>query len=358
MKICFLAPASNYHTQKWSKWFVSRGHEVHVVSFIDAKLPGVTVHFVDTGASVTDSDSKKLKYLMQARKIKKVVEEIHPDVLNVHYATSYGTVAALSGLHNYALSVWGSDIFEFPRKTPLHRMLLQFSLARARYLFSTSVAMAKEGNLYTKKEFSITPFGVDMELFHPGKRTRTEKDTDFVVGTVKSLSAVYGIDYLLKAVAVVRERYPQIPIRVRIAGKGDKAEDYRQLAKDLGIADITTWLGFISQEQAAVEWANMDVALVPSLQESFGVSAVEAQASGVPVIISDVEGLMEATAPGSSSIVVPKCNEQALAEAIAALYQDSKKRQEMGAYGRKFVSERYELDHCFETIENLFKKMQ
>ena len=101
MRICFIAPASNYHTVKWSKWFSSHGHDVHVISFIDAEIPGATVHFIDAGVSVKDSDSKKLKYLLHGRDVKKIVGEIKPDIVNAHYATSYGAVAALSGIKGY-----------------------------------------------------------------------------------------------------------------------------------------------------------------------------------------------------------------------------------------------------------------
>ena len=74
------------------------------------------------------------------------------------------------------------------------------------------------------------------------------------------------------------------------------------------IDSIVKWLGFISQEDAAKEWANMDIGIIPSVSdsESFGVSAVECQACGVPVIISDIPGLEESTCPGKSSLVVPR----------------------------------------------------
>ena len=99
---------------------------------------------------------------------------------------------------------------------------------------------------------------------------------------------------MIKAVAIIKKTRPEIPIKLRIAGKGEKEEEYKQLAVKLGIADVTTWLGFISQEEAAREWANMDVAVIASTleSESFGGSAVEAEACGTAVIISDIPGLM------------------------------------------------------------------
>ena len=353
MKICFLAPANSAHTKKWCRYFVSQGHSVDVVSFVDDQIPDVSVHFIDTGAAAGGSDGEKLKYLLKASAVRKIVKSIRPDIVNAHYATSYGTVAALAGLKNYILSIWGSDIYEFPRKSLLHRALLKFSLAKAKYLFSTSRAMAEEAAKYTKKPFEITPFGVDMDLFSPGKRN--SEHSDFVIGTVKSLAPAYGIDVLLKAAALVKEEHPQIPLKVRIAGNGPCQEEFHALASQLGIEDITQWLGFIPQEQAAAEWANMDVAVICSNSESFGVSAVEAQSCGCPVVISDIPGLMEATIPEQSSIVIPRGNARAVANALVALYNDQSLRKQMGIAGRAYVAQNYELMGCFKRIEVLFQ---
>lgn len=358
MKICFLAPSNSAHIKKWCRYFVSQGHEVHVVSFYDEEPEGVQVHYICTGASIDGSDAQKLKYLTKAWEVRKVVKKIAPDVINVHYATSYGTVAALAGLKDYALSVWGSDVYDFPKKSPIHQALLKYSLSRAKYILSTSKAMALETNKYTPKQIYITPFGVDVELFSPNKRNR-EEDGMFVIGTIKALNPKYGIEYLLKAAALVRQKEPQIPLCLRIAGKGPYAEEYRDISQELGLGGITNWLGFISQEQAAVEWANMDLAVVPSTleSESFGVSAVEAEATGRAVIISDIPGLMEATKPGESSVVVPRMDENALADAIISLYHDPERRRRMGEIGRRYALENYALSGCFGKIEGLFQQI-
>lgn len=357
MRICFIAPASNYHTVKWSRWFSERGHEVHVISFIDAEIQGVKVHFIDPGVAASDSDSKKLKYLLHFRDVRKLVHMIDPDVVNAHYATSYGAVTALSGIKGYALSVWGSDIYDFPLKSPLHKLLLKFSLKRAGLIFSTSKAMAEETHKYTDKNIEITPFGVDMNLFNPSKKEKS--NGKFVVGTVKALTPKYGIDSMLYALAEVVEKRPDIPITARIAGKGPKEDEYKRLASELGIDHVVTWLGFISQEKAAYEWANMDIGIIASTleSESFGVSAVEAEACGTAVIISDIPGLMEATKPGITSMVFERMNSGQLANAIIALYDDEELRKSMGHAGRLFVQERYELNQCFTKIEKLFERM-
>ena len=358
MRICFVGPSTSAHIIKWCDWFSKRGHEVHVISFSDDKIASAEVHPIEIGVDPNGGELAKMKYMLTGKKIKKIIDEISPDIVNAHYATSYGVAMALSGVKNYVLSVWGSDIYDFPKKSPAHKALLKFSLNSARYLFSTSQAMADEAGKYVKRKFYITPFGVDMQLFNPDKRTRTS-DGRFVAGTVKALTDKYGISYLLEAAAEVRHN-TDIDLRLRIAGKGEQEEEYRQLAEKLGIAEITEWLGFISQEQAAAEWANMDVAVVPSTleSESFGVSAVEAEASGTAVIISDIPGLMEATKPGETSLVVERKNSHLIAEAIKELYNDNEKRIAFGISGRKYVKENYELNRCFRKIEHYYDQIK
>ncbi len=359
MKICFLSSANSAHTKKWCKWFAGRGHEVHVVSFIDGEVPGAAVHTVDTGASADGGDAQKLRYLLAARRVRRIIRDISPDTVNVHYATSYGMTAALSGVRGYILSVWGSDIYDFPNKSPIHRAMLKFSLSRAERILSTSRAMAEETRKYTGKEIAVTPFGVDTELFSPEKRQRADGDGKFVIGTVKTLSPKYGIDRILRAAATVKEKRSDIDLRVRIAGDGELAAEYRALAEKLGIADITEWLGFITQERAAGVWADMDVAVVPSVlaSESFGVSAVEAEACGVPVVISDIPGLMEATCPGKSSTVIKGGDPEGIADALIDLYSDREKRLAMGRAGREYVLENYRLDDCFLKVERIFEEL-
>lgn len=356
MKICFVAPAESAHTQKWCRWFAGRGHEVHVISFNHAAIEDAKLHWLRCSVRAEEKDWKKLRYLLHASELKNILSEISPDIVNVHYATSYGTAAALAGIKKYVLSVWGADVYDFPKKSPLHQMMLRFSLHKAPYLCSTSRAMSIEAGNYTKKTFAITPFGVDTEMFCPQKRSRID-DGSFIVGTVKTLSEKYGIDYLIKAAAIICREYPDIPIKLRIAGKGPCEADYRELAQRLGIGGLITWLGFISQEQAAKEWANMDVAVIFSTleSESFGVSAIEAQACGIPVVISDIPGLMEATSPGVTGIVVPRKDERALAEALVRLYRDPETRRRMGEEGRRYVIQNYEWNDCFSKIEQMLK---
>ena len=226
--------------KKWCHWFRNRGHQIDVISFTEGEIEGCTVHYINSGAGVRGSDAQKLKYLFQARKVHENVNEIKPDVINAHYATSYGTVAALANLPPYYLSVWGSDIYDFPKKSILHRMMLQFSLNKAAYLLSTSKAMAKKHLSIPESLFAITPFGVDCELFSPDKTPGKKYDTvntkngrDYVIGTVKSLSDKYGIATLLRATALLKKQHPEVPVQLESQERDRRKTNIKPLQKSL-----------------------------------------------------------------------------------------------------------------------------
>lgn len=354
MKICYLAPADSYHTKKWCMYFASRGNAVSVISLVPGDVPEATVYVLDESASSYDSEMKKVAFLFRKKEISRLIDLIDPDVVHAHRLSSYGLLCALSCDRPYYLSVWGEDAYEFPNRSPLHALVARYSLNKATWLMSTSKVMATECKKYTRKKMEITPFGVDMGVFSPMRRIPHE---GFVVGTVKALEKRYGIDCLLRACAALHDRRPDLDVKVRIAGRGTMEGELKDLGRKLGMESYINWLGFISQTDAAKEWACFDVACIESESESesFGVSAVEAQACGTPLVISDIPGLMEACDNGQTAVVVPRGDYLAAADAIERLADDSGLREEMGNKGRAYVENTYEVGACFDRVQKIYE---
>lgn len=359
MKICYVSHADSYHTIKWATNLASRGHDVHVLSLRDwnprdYEGSRVTVHHLLGDVSRAGAIGKAL-YLAAIPRTRSLIESIDPDVVHAHRAPSNGLICALACDRPYYLSVWGEDIYNFPRKSPVHKAVVKHSLESCSWLLSTSRAMAQEALKYTKKTIEITPFGVDMDLFSPAKRARGN-DGRFVVGTVKGLEPCYGISTLLKGCAALVRHRPEMNVEIRIAGRGSQEAELRALAKELNISSRVTWLGYIPQEQAAWEWANFDVGVIASESESFGVSAVECQACGTPLVITDVPGLLEACSDGETAQIVPRCDDLALADVVEALADNPSRRKVMGERGREYVESAYEIETCFRRVEELYER--
>jgi len=356
MKICFLSNVNSPHTIKWCEFFLKNGHEVHLISFDPGEIKDVNVHHIDLNITSHSSRMKKIKYLFSFRQVKKIINNIKPDIIHAHRATGYAFVAAKSKFHPYILSVWGSDVYDLP-KNKIYKKFIQFNLNKADYIFSTSNAMKKQVQKLVKKEIIVTPFGVDISLFKP--IIGLKDDSKIVIGTIKTLSPKYGIDYLIKAFKIVKDNNPYSNIELHIAGKGEQEIELRNLCKFLKIDKYVKFLGFLNQQEVIKAFNTFDVAVFPSTldSESFGVAAVEAQACGIPVIVSNVGGLPESTKPGFSSILVESKNEKKLAEAIEILVKDEKLRIQMGKNARKFIEENYNIDDNFGKVEKFYKSI-
>lgn len=353
MKICYLSDASNYHTKKWCGFFAKRGHEIVVISLRKDSIPGVKVYAFDETELRQRSDASKLSYLKNVSHIKKILDREQPDILHAHFATSYGLLGALTKYHPFIISVWGTDVYKFPNKSFLHRKLLEYNLKKADRIFSTSRDMARVTKQYTSKDVTVTPFGIDLNFFKPGSLNEKE----FTVGIVKGLEKIYGVDYLIRGFKIFKEAHPEVRPRLLIAGDGSQRQALEQLALDCDLEKNCCFLGFLKGEEVVEAYRAMDVSVLSSLpdSESFGVSALEAQACQIPVIASRVGGLPEVVDEGKTGLLIEPENPQAIAEVLEFMYEDKNRREEMGRAGRKFVEEHYDIEDNFGQVEKIYQ---
>ena len=122
MKILLLADANSSHVQKWAIGLVNLGVEVALFSFNRAQYDWYSqvknLHIVYQPEANSDSISvfQKLGYLLHLSRLKKAIDLFRPDIIHAHYASSYGLLGALSNFHPFLISVWGSDVYNFPEK--------------------------------------------------------------------------------------------------------------------------------------------------------------------------------------------------------------------------------------------------
>lgn len=135
--------------------------------------------------------------------------------------------------------------------------------------------MAEEIRKYTSRKIYITPFGVDISLF---RQLGKESDGVFTVGIVKTLEYGYGIDILIDAFALFREKYSGINMKLRVVGDGSLREKLEKQAKDLGIGDDIIFEGRVQNHKLPEILSSFDVFVALSRSESFGVAVVEAMA--------------------------------------------------------------------------------
>jgi glycosyltransferase involved in cell wall biosynthesis len=362
MKILIAANPDSTHTRKWVKSLHERGIEIVLFSLtrFDTEyyqsFQGLRWYCMKDAASLAKRDTRwgKLSYLSSIGKLKRILRAEQPDILHAHYASSYGFVAALSGFHPLIVSVWGSDVFEFPTRSVLSRKMLRYTFRKADVVLSTSHIMATETAKYTNKAVQVTPFGIDTSVFkHTGNRF-VFAPTDVVIGSIKALEPVYGQAVLLRAFAQLLSSHPNVPLKLLIVGEGSLRAQLEATATRLGVMDDTLFVGHVGHHQIVEYFSSIDIFVVSSFQESFGVSALEAASCELPVIASRVGGLPEVVVDGQSGLLIDTGNVDALALALGSLIDDAPRRKAMGAAGRDFVQRQYEWASCVDRMMGIY----
>lgn len=340
-----LAAASSVHTVRWANAFAAHGHEVHLVSLqqplptLDDRIRVYPLAF-RAGAG----------YLLNIRRLRQLVRSIRPEVINAHYATGYGTMARQVTDTPIVLNVWGSDVFAFPDKGLLHREWLKRNLLHADHIVSTSQVMADRVRTFTQRTVPVTvvPFGVDTTRFTPAGAA--PERSAVVIGTVKALEPVYGIDLLIKAFSSAMDQHPELDLRLRITGAGSQREALMELAQQRRIADRVTFVGPLAHDQVPEELQRLDVFAALSRSESFGVAVVEAQSCGLPVVVSNVGGLPEVVLADRTGFIVPAEDHRAAAAKLVQLATSHSLRRSLGEAGRAHVLQHFDWTHCVDRM--------
>lgn len=348
MRVVYLADAPYVHTRRWVEHFAHAGWEAHVISFRPAEIDGAQVHYIDGFERLG-----KLRYLLHARRVRRLVRSLAPDLLHALHLTSYGFLAGLCDVRPTLTSVWGTDVLEVPGWSPLHHMITRHALGRADHVTATGLQLANATLRYTPraKPVTVVPYGVDMSRFRPAARNGA-RPSEVVVGAVARLSPEKGLDVLLRAAA--RLIGDGTPLRVVLAGDGPVRGKLERLAEELSISERVEFRGEVPHKDVPKVLAEFDIFAMPSRAEGFGVAALEAQAMELPVVGSRVHGIPDAVNDGYTGLLVPPDDVQALSEAIARFAGDAELRAEMGRAGRAFVQERYRWEENAAQMERLY----
>ncbi len=361
MKVLIFSKINSIHTVRWANSIARRGIDVLVYGLENLKIQGYDFQYVRVESAGIQEKKfgvsiSKAYYLLALPKLLSVISRFKPNILHVHYASSYGLMGVLSGYHPLIISVWGTDVYNFP-KSNLNRKLLEFTLNRADAITSTSQVMAKEASKYTKNKIEVIPFGVDIHSFKPFNLRERSKDGSIVIGTVKSLEEKYGIDLLIKAFSILKAKYPQRNLHLTIVGGGSKEESLKKLARDLGVFDYINFTGPVNHSEISKYLNTFDVFVALSREESFGVAVVEAMACGLPVVVSNVGGLTEVVEDRITGFVVPSEDPDSAARAIERILADEDLRERMGKAGRERVERLYNWENNVSMMIGLYEKI-
>lgn len=158
----------------------------------------------------------------------------------------------------------------------------------------------------------------------PAAPDRKEPGLVIYLGRLKKYK---NVDHLIQAMAIVREEVPGA--RLVIVGTGDRRRALESLTRSMGLDDVVRFTGFVSEDEKLRLLTRAELAACPSSKEGWGITVIEANACGVPVVAARVPGLRDAVVDGETGVLVPPGDREAMARALIGLLRDREERERL-----------------------------
>lgn len=288
----------------------------------------------------------------------KVIRDWCPDVLHAQTRVTHvaaGVAGRVTGVpvvtttHGFYTWRWGRRVFPFWGR----RVIAVSPSSRRKLTRAYQVPAAKVVEILNGIEWSPP---APPQLAAEAARFRQLwglQGPGPVIGTIARLSPAKGHPTLLEAFQQVRRRHPEA--RLLIVGDGPEKPALIRQAYALGIQDAVSITGFV--ERTAVPLSVMDLFVLPSLREAFGLAIVEAMAMAKPVVASSVGGIRVVVRRGETGLLVPPRDSAALAAAIGRLLDDPAEAQRMGQAGRRRFEQRFTMDRVAADVEQVYRQV-
>ena len=345
----------------------ARGHEVHFITYkqpfrLPSFLPRVFFHEVDV-----------LRYplfefppydLALAVRMHEVVRDHGLELLHAHYAIPHATsawiaremleendmsVRIITTLHGTDITLVGQD--------PSFQAITKFSIERSNGLTAVSEYLKRE----TYSAFGcsacavdvipnfIDPLVYDRAAYQPLLRQQVDGNRKILIH-VSNFRAVKRVRDIVKVFARVQQ---EIPAALVMVGDGPERSAAEQEARDLGVHDHTYFLGKL--DAVAPLLASADLFLLPSESESFGLSALEALACGVPVVCSNAGGLSEVVREGVTGYLRDVGDVEGMSAAALGVLKDQARWDAMSAAAAADARARFAQDDIVAMYERFYE---
>lgn len=333
-------------TRYAAKELVELGHEVHLITSSYQNLPryeakeGYHIHRIPAIRRRPDYCSAWELAIFAISAFfysLKFVPKFKPDIVQAYFAVPAGGIAyAINKIFKipYVIFLGGSDVpyankvryqFIYPVLSPLIKLFWRNAAA----VTACSKGLIADAKAYDpQQEFILIPNGVDLEHFQPPNKAHEGPVRILMVGRLIKRK---GFQYLIAAVPEILKKTRKDFV-VELAGSGPAEEEFKKLAEELKVTEYVHFLGHTSYEEVPKHYQRAQIFVLPSLSEGMSLVLIEALASGLPAVVSAVEGneeLVEHEVNGFALPVDKIKTPETLASYLVQLIEDDELRKTM-----------------------------
>jgi len=340
-----------------------KGHQVHFITYsypVRLDFLEMNIHFHEVHVEEYPLFHYQPYELALSSKMAYVIKTYHIDILHVHYAIPHAyagymakqmlkregrEVPMVTTLHGTDITLVGNH--------PTYKEAVTFSINESDIVTSVSESLKQDTLRLFRidKDIKVIPNFTNIKKSKetsPCKRTVMAKPEELIVTHISNFRKVKRIDDVVRIFYGIQQK---LPAKLIMVGDGPEREIADQLCKDLGIKSKVLFLGNTSDIDRILCFT--DLFLLPSASESFGLSALEAMAAGVPVVSSNTGGLPEVNEEGVSGYLCPIGDVKAMAEKAIYILEDKTRLAQFKQNARK-VAERFDEDRIVPMYEALY----
>jgi len=322
----------------------------------------IHIHLLTRLAPKIWAASQYLSALLWVLQTRRLINKTKPDIVDGHFVTVYGFLAACSGFHPLVVSTWGSDILVYPRRNSFFKAITRYALKKADLITcdgeNAMEAIAKIGA--DTQKISLVSFGVDTQKFNIKQKDEKLKEklgmnNSPIVISLRNLEPIYDIDSLIDSIPIVLKEVPEA--KFIIAGRGSQETKLKELAKSLGVIENVNFVGWISHDELPKYLASSDLYVSTSLSDTISISLLEAMACGLAPIVTDVGDNRKWIENGKNGFVIPTKSPELLAEKTIYLLKNKELRGKMGKLNQQLVEQKVNYGKEMGKVEKLYEEL-
>ena len=298
-----------------------------------------------------------------ALELRRIVGKIKPELIHAGPIQNCAFIAVLSGFRPILTMSWGYDLVMDADKNAWMRWVTRYTLKRSAFFVSdANVSRRKAVSFGMNPEKTVIfPWGTDIEHFHPKEEERGKKKTNAERGKSLTLfcsrtwESIYGVDVLAKAFVKVAAVNPDL--NLILLGSGSQGAKIRQILMSGNAMERVHFGGHVSQADLP-RWYHMaDIYISPSHVDGSSVTLMEALASGLPCLVSDIPGNKEWIEDGVNGWLFRDGDVDDLAQKILEAIQNRKLFTRIGEAARKTAEQKADWKKNFGKLLEIYERI-
>ena len=367
MKVLYFSDNASDHNRRFLGGISQAGHHVW---FLDPTCDRLPEHWLPEGVHWIQPRQKLQRDLAPAEfaaclpEFQSWLKAIQPDLVQAGPTHNCGYVVALSNFHPWMLTSWGSDILYQADQGPEWKQATQLSLSKAdAFLFDCAAVRAKAKQLANIADDRVVqfPWGIKQGSFAPEGARLAAEEYDREPGTCVLLSTrswepIYGIDVLLEA---FRQAFAvDSSLRLFLLGGGSEAARVQDFIDSHHLRDVIRIPGPVNKLDMPKWFRAADVYVSCARSDGTSVSLLEAMATGLPVVVTDIPSNREWVIEDHNGWLAPANSAEGFADKfLRAARMSAEQRKLFSERSQQIVRERADWDRNFPRLIEMFDQL-